>query len=105
MVCSAQILLVLIQKRPPKGHRLLVIGTTSNVEVLESLELAGPQVPPLSLSLSPLSFSLFSLPSLSSLLSLLLASLTSLSLLSLPSLFARRPGLYIYAYILRLSRI
>lgn len=38
-----QILLVLIQKRPPKGHRLLVIGTTSNVDVLESLELAGPQ--------------------------------------------------------------
>ena len=36
-----QILLVLIQKRPPKGHRLLVIGTTSNLDVLESLELAG----------------------------------------------------------------
>jgi hypothetical protein len=78
MVCSPQILLVLIQKRPPKGHRLLVIGTTSNVEVLESLELAGPQVPPLALSLSPLSFSLFS-------------SLASLSLLSLLFLFSLSP--------------
>ncbi|KAJ1480788.1 P-loop containing nucleoside triphosphate hydrolase protein [Baffinella frigidus] len=38
-----QILLVLIQKAPPKGHRLLVIGTTSNMAVLEALELAGPQ--------------------------------------------------------------
>jgi len=38
-----QILLVLIQKRPPKGHRLFVIGTTSNLDVLEQLELAGPQ--------------------------------------------------------------
>jgi hypothetical protein len=76
MVCSAQILLVLIQKRPPKGHRLLVIGTTSNVEVLESLELAGPQVPSLCLSLSPLSFSLFSL-------------LSSRACLSLLSLFSR----------------
>jgi vesicle-fusing ATPase len=37
-----QILLVLIQKRPPKGHRLFVVGTTSNVEVLEALEVAGP---------------------------------------------------------------
>ena len=86
MVCSAQILLVLIQKRPPKGHRLLVIGTTSNVEVLESLELAGPQVPPLSLSLSPLS-SLFLLSPLSSL--FCLSSLSLLSLLSLLSFFSR----------------
>eukprot|EP00961_Rhodomonas_salina_P086667 1165463-Rhodomonas_salina.1 len=38
-----QILLVLINKRPPKGHRLLVIGTTSSRSVLEELELAGEQ--------------------------------------------------------------
>eukprot|EP00285_Hemiselmis_virescens_P016995 CAMPEP_0173380742 /NCGR_PEP_ID=MMETSP1356-20130122/3373_1 /TAXON_ID=77927 ORGANISM="Hemiselmis virescens, Strain PCC157" /NCGR_SAMPLE_ID=MMETSP1356 /ASSEMBLY_ACC=CAM_ASM_000847 /LENGTH=739 /DNA_ID=CAMNT_0014334443 /DNA_START=165 /DNA_END=2384 /DNA_ORIENTATION=- len=36
-----QVLLVLIQRRPPKGHKLLVIGTTSNAEVLDQLELAG----------------------------------------------------------------
>jgi len=36
-----QNLLVLIRKRPPKGHRLLIIGTTSNLRVLEQLELAG----------------------------------------------------------------
>eukprot|EP00960_Hanusia_phi_P039244 753819-Hanusia_phi.AAC.3 len=36
-----QILLVLISKRPPKGHRLLVVGTTSSLAVLEQLELAG----------------------------------------------------------------
>ena len=36
-----QVLLVLIQRRPPKGHKLLIIGTTSNVSVLEQLELAG----------------------------------------------------------------
>ena len=36
-----QTLLVLIKKRPPKGHRLLVIGTTANLRVLEQLELAG----------------------------------------------------------------
>mmetsp|Transcript_33024 Transcript_33024/g.77233 ORF Transcript_33024/g.77233 Transcript_33024/m.77233 type:complete len:741 (-) Transcript_33024:143-2365(-) len=36
-----QVLLVLIQRRPPKGHKLLIIGTTSNVTVLDQLELAG----------------------------------------------------------------
>ena len=35
-----QMLLVLIQRRPPKGHKLLVIGTSSAVGVLEQVELS-----------------------------------------------------------------
>jgi vesicle-fusing ATPase len=34
-----QTLLVMIKKQPPKGKKLLIIGTTSSLEVLESLEL------------------------------------------------------------------
>jgi len=34
-----QLLLVLIKKPPPKGRKLLVIGTTSNARVLDSMEL------------------------------------------------------------------
>lgn len=39
-----QMLLVLIQKRPPKGHRLFVVGTTSNIGKAKSLVRAGPPV-------------------------------------------------------------
>ena len=36
-----QSLLVLIKRQPPEGHKLLVIGTTSQLDVLQSLELAA----------------------------------------------------------------
>lgn len=32
-----QALLVLLKKRPPKGHKLLIIGTTSNQSVLNMM--------------------------------------------------------------------
>lgn len=34
-----QTLLVLVKKRPPEGRKLMIIGTTSNGEVLESMEM------------------------------------------------------------------
>jgi vesicle-fusing ATPase len=36
-----QVLLVLVKKQPPMGRRLLVIGTSSAGEVMESMGLAG----------------------------------------------------------------
>lgn len=36
-----QTLLVLLRKTPPKGRKLLVIGTTSSLGILESMDLAG----------------------------------------------------------------
>lgn len=36
-----QTLLVLAKRQPPKGHRLLVLGTTSQLRVLETMELAA----------------------------------------------------------------
>ena len=36
-----QTLLVLLKRQPPAGRRLLVIGTTSNLQVMEMLELSA----------------------------------------------------------------
>jgi hypothetical protein len=35
-----QTLLVLIKKRPPAGHKLLILGTSSSGEVMDSLGLS-----------------------------------------------------------------
>jgi vesicle-fusing ATPase len=36
-----QTLLIMIKRQPPEGKKLLVLGTTSNPELMESLEVAG----------------------------------------------------------------
>lgn len=38
---TLQTLLVLFKKAPPKGHKLFIIGTTSNARVLEEMDLAA----------------------------------------------------------------